>query len=330
MNYKKTLLLSALSALLFFQNSCQQSQQTDYNTYGRKVTTDTLITTDTIISAEMAATANPQSPSRPDTESRDTSIAEESDTTASQILLGNPSRATNSTVNAENYLIDHKYYVESYSRSRSGPNWVSWHIGIEDLGSTKRLNNFRPDTDLPQGWYEVNNSSYKGSGFDKGHNCPSGDRSSSTAANSSTFLMNNIIPQAPNHNQHTWEHLESYCRAQVKRGNEVYVIMGSYGRGGTGKKGYFESIDNGRITVPSHIWKVVVVIPEGDNDLQRINGRSRVIAIDTPNDNNIEANWMKYLCTVRDIEKATGYNLLSALPKAIQDRIELEKFKGGN
>jgi endonuclease G len=324
MKYKKILLSLALAALFLCENGCQQSQQTDFNTYGRKVTADTLR------SAEPDTSSRPQSSSQPRIISDDSSAAQDNDTLSSQILLGNPSRATTSTVNAENYLIDHQYYVESYSRSRATPNWVSWHISSEDLGTTERLNNFRPDTDLPQGWYEVSNSSYKGSGFDKGHNCPSGDRTSSTAANSSTFLMNNIIPQAPGNNQHTWEHLESYCRNQVKKGKEVYVIMGSYGRGGTGKKGYFESIDNGRINVPSHIWKVVVVIPEGNHDLQRITAETRVIAIDTPNENDVEPNWMKYLCTVRDIEKATGYNLLSALPKAIQDRIEIEKFKGGN
>lgn len=246
------------------------------------------------------------------------------------LLMGNPSNATNSTGNPDNYLIDHKYYVESYSRKKATPNWVSWHIGSSDLGSTDRLNNFRPDTDLPSGWYEADNTSYKGSGFDKGHNCPSGDRTSSTEANGATFLMDNMIPQAPNNNQHTWEHLESYCRAEVKKGNEVYVIMGNYGSGGTGKNGYATAIDQGKINVPAHVWKVVVIIPDGNNDLQRINANTKVIAIDTPNDNSIAPNWMNYICTVRDIEKATGYNLLSALPKSLQDVIEINKFKGAN
>ncbi|MCX2480010.1 DNA/RNA non-specific endonuclease [Pedobacter sp. MC2016-15] len=323
MNYKNILLPFSVALVLLYETSCQQSQQTDFNTYGRKVSSDTLRTK--INLPTPASSAAPQHYKNAATET-----PQKNDSIASQMLLGNPSNATNSTVNADNYLIDHKYYIESYSRSRATPNWVSWHIGAEDLGNTERLNNFRPDTSLPGGWYEVNQSAYKGSGFDKGHNCPSGDRTSSTAANSSTFLMNNMIPQAPNNNQHTWEHLESYCRNQVKKGNEIYVIMGSYGSGGSGKNGYAETIDNGRINVPSHIWKVVIVIPEGSDDLQRINTNTRVIAVDTPNDNAIAPNWMKYLCTVRDIEKATGYDLLSALPRSVQNRIEVEKFKGGN
>jgi endonuclease G len=244
------------------------------------------------------------------------------------LLCGNPSGATASISNYNNYLINQKYYTESYSRDRCGPNWVCWHLETTDIGSTERINDFRADTKLPAGWYEAQNYSYKNTGFDKGHNCPSGDRSNSTDANSSTFLMDNIIPQAPYNNQRTWEHLESFCRGQLQQGNEVYVMMGSYGTGGTGSKGYATSIDEGRINVPARIWKVVVIIPNGNQDLKRINSNAIVIAVDTPNDNSIDPNWMKYVCTVRDIEKKTGYNLLSNLPKAVQDKIEITKYAG--
>ncbi len=248
----------------------------------------------------------------------------------SNLLLGNPTNAAHSTDSAENYLVDHGYYIESYSKSRCIPNWVSWHIGAADLGSVDRLNNFRPDRSLPGGWYEADYFSYKGSGFDKGHNCPSGDRTASANANGATFFMDNIIPQAPNNNERTWEHLESYCRDEVKKGNEVYVMMGSYGSGGTGSEGYATSLDNGRITVPARIWKVVVIIPDGNNDLNRINSNSRVIAIDTPNDNSISPNWMNYVTTIAAIEKATGTHLLSALPDMLETTLKSKKFAGGN
>lgn len=249
---------------------------------------------------------------------------------ALQMLLGNPSGATSTGTQPDNFLVDRGYYIMSYNRQKAIPNWVSWHIGSSDLGNADRMNNFRPDGQLPAGWYQADNTSYRGSGFDKGHNCPSGDRSSSTTANSATFLMSNIIPQAPNNNQHTWEHLESYCRAKVRQGNEVYVIMGNYGTGGTGKNGNASTIDNGRISVPSRIWKIAVIIPEGENDLQRINAGTTVIAVDTPNDNEIFPNWMDYVCTVSALEKATGYHFFSALPQAVREKIAAQKFKGGN
>ncbi len=248
----------------------------------------------------------------------------------SHLLLGNPTNATHSSSDPDNYLIDHTYYTESYNSSKNIPNWVSWHIGASDLGSIDRLNDFRPDNNLPDGWYEVSPNNYKGSGFDKGHNCPSGDRTATQEANSSTFLMDNIVPQAPRNNEQTWEHLESYCRDKVKAGNEVYVIMGNYGIGGTGSRGYRKTIGYGRIVVPAHIWKVAIIIPDGNNDLARIDTKTTVIAIDTPNDNSIAPNWMNYVTTVSSIEKNCSCNLLSALPQNIQTVLENETFSGGN
>lgn len=60
----------------------------------------------------------------------------------SNLLFGNPSGATNSITMSENYLIDMKYYTESYSSSRGTPNWVSWHTDASNIGSTGRLDNF--------------------------------------------------------------------------------------------------------------------------------------------------------------------------------------------
>ncbi|WP_295770313.1 DNA/RNA non-specific endonuclease [uncultured Mucilaginibacter sp.] len=244
------------------------------------------------------------------------------------LLLGNPSNATASTSNADNFLMEKPYYTISYNRSRGTPNWVSWYVGKEWLGNTRRSNDFRPDETLPKGWYRVQTSSYQGSGFERGHNCPSADRASSVKANSSTFLMTNMIPQAPANNQHTWGNLEGYERMLVKQGNEVYVVMGSYGTGGYGTSGFHNTIDKGRVAVPAFIWKVIVVLPKGNNDLKRINTATRLIAVITPNNNNVDANWTKYITTVREIEKATGYNLLSKVPKEIQDVIEVKMDKG--
>lgn len=242
----------------------------------------------------------------------------------SHLLLGNPSGAVASSVYTTNYLYNATYYIESYNSVRGTPNWVSWHLNSSDIGSASRQDDFRANTALPSGWYEVGSTSYSGSGFDRGHNCPSGDRTSSTTANSSTFLMTNMIPQAPNNNQQTWEGFESYIRTLVSAGNECYIIMGSYGTGGTGSNGSASTIDGGNITVPSNIWKVVVVLSNGNSDLSRINTSTRVIAINTPNNNSIGSDWKNYRTSVDAIESATGYDLLSAVSTTIQSTIEAQ------
>lgn len=244
----------------------------------------------------------------------------------SNLYLGNPSDAHVNVLLTNNYLVDMKYYTESYSSTRGTPNWVSWHLDASNITQAAgRQDNFAAFTDLPTGWYEVQNTSYSGSGFDRGHNCPSADRTSSVAANSATFLMTNMIPQAPNNNQHTWANFENYLRTLVVEGNELYIIMGSYGTGGAGSKGAANTINNGHVNVPSNVWKVAVVIPAGTNDLNRITSGTRVIAVNTPNINDLDGDWKKYRVTVRDIESATGYNLLSSLPAAVQNAVETVK-----
>jgi endonuclease G len=131
-----------------------------------------------------------------------------------------------------------------------------------------------------------------------------------------------MIPQAPTNNQQTWNNMESYIRSLVTAGNEVYVIMGSYGVGGTGSNGTYNTIDAGRVTVPNRVWKVVVVIPNGNGDLSRVTSSTRVIAVNTPNTNSISTDWRTYRTSVDAIEAATGYNLLSNLPSTVQSAVE--------
>lgn len=239
----------------------------------------------------------------------------------SNMLFGNPSNADSVLTLANNFLINQHYYIQSYSSARGTPNWVSWHLDNTNItGAADRQDNFAAWAGLNSNWYKVQSSSYMGSGYDRGHNIPSADRTSSVEANSSTFLMTNMIPQTAQNNQQTWNNLEQYIRAQVTAGKEAYVVMGSYGNAAT--------IDNGRIVVPTNVWKVVVFLDKGDNDLSRVTATTRVLAVNTPNTNTVNADWKQYISTVRDIEAATGYNLLSSVSSEIQNVLELKKDAG--
>ncbi|RFS17206.1 hypothetical protein D0T08_05335 [Emticicia sp. C21] len=46
-------------------------------------------------------------------------------------------------------------------------------------GTAERKYNFRPNENLPIGWYQVKTSDYTNSGFERGRLCPSNDRNSS-------------------------------------------------------------------------------------------------------------------------------------------------------
>lgn len=233
------------------------------------------------------------------------------------LILGNPSGAVDSVSYTTNYLMEKSQYVVSYNRDRGIPNWVAWHLDNTWLGVVSRKDKFRPDSTLPTDWYHVKKTGYNNSGYARGHNCPSADRTNTTENNSVTFLMTNMIPQAANNNSGPWEKLENYCRTLVSQVKELYIYAGGYGSQGT--------IDNGHITIPSHMWKVIMVLDTGANDLSRVTTTTRVIAVDIPNNNDQISrtdNWKNYRICVDSIEARTGFDFFSNVPTSTQAVIE--------
>ncbi|MGI8641960.1 MAG: DNA/RNA non-specific endonuclease [Pyrinomonadaceae bacterium] len=235
------------------------------------------------------------------------------------LILGNPSNATPNVANENNYLMFKPQYSLSYNRSKGEPNWVAWRLDSSWLGSAPRQDDFRPDPQLPADWYHVTSEDYSGSGYDRGHMTPSGDRTRSVPDNSATFLMTNIVPQLAANNQGPWEDFESYCRTLANQGNEIYIVSGGAGVAGT--------IAAGKVVVPKVTWKVALVLPNGNNDLQRVTKGTRTIAIIVPNQPpvNINALWREFKVSVNEVEILTGYDFFSNVPKNTQELLERRK-----
>lgn len=235
--------------------------------------------------------------------------------TSNHLLLGNPSQATNNPSNSNNYLMERPQYVLSYNRERGTANWVSWQLNKSWLGSIDRQNDFRADDDLPQGWDKITPTDYNNSGYDRGHLAPSADRTSSVTNNSATFLMTNIIPQAPDNNRGPWSELEQYSRSLVDRGKELYIIAG-----GSGKKG---AIAKGKLMAPKDTWKIILVLDQPGAGIQGISANTRVIAVSMPNNQGIKTKkWQSFRVSVDQLEQATGYDFLSAVDANIQKSLE--------
>lgn len=225
-----------------------------------------------------------------------------------QMALGNPSGATSDSNNHSHYLTQRRVFAMDYDDSEGEPNWVSWDLTAEDIGHVKR-SPFHADTELPVNFYHVKDGDYVRSGFDRGHMCPSADRTANAAENDMVFTMANIIPQMADNNQGVWEQLESDCRELAKAGNELLIICGPAEFRGTRING------NGPVFVPQRTWKIVVVVPAGNGPvLNRINPSTRVIAVDIPNIAGIRHDpWQKYLVSVSQLEKLTGFKFFTAL-----------------
>ena len=146
--------------------------------------------------------------------------------------------------------------------------------------------------------------------------CPSGDRTRSIPDNSATFLMTNIVPQLADNNQGPWNDFENYCRTLAQAGNEIYIVSGVVGNIGANA--------GGKIVVPQYTWKIVTVLPNGSNDLQRISKATRSFGIVVPNFSpvNRNAGWRAFRTSVDSVEALTGYNFMANVPINTQDIIE--------
>ena len=227
-------------------------------------------------------------------------------TESDNLLLGNPDGASASESNREHFLVTRTQYALSYNDGLRYPNWVSWRLVASDIGDTPR-GNFSPDPDLP--FRAVTPSDYTRSGYDRGHNCPSKDRSATEDDNRATFYMSNMTPQLHEMNAGPWERLETYSRSLAQRGNTCYVICGHSGEQGQTRGG---------VSIPTWGWKVVVAVPNGE----KLDASARVIAVKIPNvKGQVDERdpWENYSVTIEEIEEALKsdgkpWNLLSGLP----------------
>jgi endonuclease G len=236
------------------------------------------------------------------------------------LTLGNPSSATTSTTNRNNFLMVKPQFVLSYNNRKGGPNWVSWHLQASDVGDAERLNRFHPDPDLPAGFKRIITSIYTNTGYERGHLCNSEDRTETQEDNDATFAMTNILPQTADNNKGPWVKFETFSRRLLDQGNELYIVAGGFGT-----KGSF-GVANRKVNIPRIFWKVAVVLPTGTNDLSRINSSTRTIAICMPNVNGIRAHdWRRYVATIRNVEAATGYDFLSEVSSTVQDALETQR-----
>ena len=138
-----------------------------------------------------------------------------------------------------------------YSPQDKKPIYTVEKLNKEQLSAPhpRRTNQFYEEARLPFAERALL-ADYRGSGFDRGHNAPAGDMSNERAM-AQSFSLANMMPQARQNNQGIWaKNVEEPTRAYVKRADgDVYVFTGSTGNSG--------SIGKSRVTIPSHLYKLV-------------------------------------------------------------------------
>lgn len=138
-----------------------------------------------------------------------------------------------------------------YSPSDKKPIYTVERLNGEQLQAPhpRRTNQFYEEARLPAHERALL-ADYRGSGYDRGHNVPAGDMTRERGM-AQSFSLANMMPQARQNNQGIWaKRVEESTRMYIKRAEgDVYVFTGSIGHAG--------SIGKSRVTIPSHLYKLV-------------------------------------------------------------------------
>ncbi len=229
-----------------------------------------------------------------------------------ELQLGNPSGASADSTNHNHFLIQRTVESLDFSDSLGEPNWASWDLTGSDIGSAGRSSTFYADTTLPADFYEVTSNDYTNSGYDRGHMCPSLDRTDTTVDNKLVFYMSNIIPQTADNNEGVWESFESYCQTQAQNGNELLLICGPSNFNGT-------DIPSGKAAIPGYTWKIAVIVPAGSGTAaSRVTVSTRVISLKIPNISGVRSDpWTNYVTSANQIQADTGFTFFTSLSASV-------------
>ena len=225
---------------------------------------------------------------------------------------------------SDDFIIRYPQYTASYNANRGAPNWVAYDLDATHFGDEDRCDCFTMDPALPASFPQISTADYTGAGafhgygIDRGHMARSFDRTGGSLDNARTYLFDNIVPQAADLNQGPWAIFENFLGDEARDNNrEVYIITGVVGNKGTLK-------NEGRVVIPTHTWKVAVLMPRDQGLLQVQDYRDiEVIAVNMPNEPGVRnVDWTTYLTTVDAIETASGYDLLALLPDDVEAAVE--------
>lgn len=242
--------------------------------------------------------------------------------TSFQAQLGNPDNAATSTADPQRYLIARPQYSLSYNNTLREANWVSWSFTPSDRGSIDRTDDFAADPLLPPGFNVIDQNGYRNSGYDRGHLCPSADRTLTVADNQATFFMTNMVPQTADNNQGIWANFEQFTRDQAALGFEALVI--------SGPSGFTSASMASGVAIPGYTWKIVALVPDGPGAaLTRINAATRVIALKVPNIAGIRTTpWMNFVTSAARLQEETGLAFFTAIADPALRATLLAKIDG--
>jgi endonuclease G len=152
----------------------------------------------------------------------------------------------------------------------------------------------------------ANYKNFKGSGYDRGHLCPAGDRRFSKKAYDETFYTSNITPQKNGFNAGIWNRLEIKTRYWTKKYNQLFIITGGVLTKDLKTIGYED------VAVPKLFYKIILDYSEPE---------IKAIAFLFPHQES-KKSLQKFVTTIDKIEQLTNIDFFPSLPDELENKLE--------
>ena len=203
-------------------------------------------------------------------------------------------------------LIDRPGYALGYIEYHEQAAFVIYKLTAREVltKEAQRTNRFRSDPEIPTG--SATPGDYRRSGYDRGHLAPAADMAFSVQTMADSFFISNMSPQKPAFNRGIWKRLEEQVRQIAIREKAIYVVTGPIL-----PKKKTVTIGANQVTVPTHYYKVIFDLTPP----------RKMIGFILPNEGS-DRPLEDFAVTVDVVEKATGLNFFSALPQAVQKKLE--------
>ena len=216
------------------------------------------------------------------------------------------------------YDVDRVNYCTEWDCDRKAQRWSCYQMHQGYSGNYSRVADFMFDPALPRGSYWSEFDYFPG--FERGHICPSGDRTFAQDANSQTFYMSNMQPQYhcfngyDNTHEGLWLRMENKLRQWAKSLSKTDTIFVCKGGTIDDEKNIIKRID-GKLIVPKYFFMAI---------LRKDSRGYAAMAFWSEQTNTWRSDetLLSHAISVDELEKLTGIDFFCNLPDAIEEKVE--------
>lgn len=210
-------------------------------------------------------------------------------------------------------------YTMLYDTQERVAYWVAYPMHSSFMGGSGRTDSWAYDPEVSESSQPTLFRGFGVNGYDRGHQIPSADRTSSASTNATTFYFTNMTPQVSDLNQGLWADLETKVRTWTKQCDTLYVVTGAMVTTSTDKTINYISDNNGnQVAVPKYYFKAL---------LKRTNNNYSSIAFKFNNADPMYSSISQYQMTVEELESTTGFKFFPKINSSVKETIVESDWK---